>query len=411
MTRLGGAASFRLRRGVVAALLAVVGLLLAGVPAQAAVRPGAPVPAAAAATSQAGLIGVSCSAANACMAVGTVLKGSPVLKGFPLAESWNGMAWTMKAIPSPKGATNSDLYAVSCSAASSCMAVGMYEDAAAPHGVPFAEAWNGTAWTVETLPSPQGGSDPGPAGVSCASAQACLAVGNVIINGHNNAFSELWNGTTWTIPTTPRPTGTTYSLLSGVSCRAATFCMAIGNYQVNNSSKSRTLAEAWNGKTWAIEAAPNPKDGVNGAGLSGVACSSLLACTAVGGYDSLNNQGDLTLAEAWNGKTWAIKASPNPKGTSGSNLSGVSCRAANACMAVGGSGGNELFSEVWNGTAWTIKAVPVPQGATFTSLNSVSCGAKDACVAVGDEFNSSQAEVPVAEAWNGTAWTIKPVPF
>ena len=411
MTRLSETASFIVRRGVVATLLAVVGLLLASVPAQAAGGPGAPVPAAAAAASQAGLSGVSCSAANACMAVGTALKGSPVLKGFPLAESWNGTAWTMKAIPSPKGATNSDLYAVSCGAPSTCVAVGMYEDAAAPHGVPFAEAWNGTAWTVKTLPSPPGGSDPGLSGVSCASAQACLAVGNVIINGHNNAYSELWNGTVWAIKTTPRPTGTTYSLLGGVSCRAATSCTAVGNYQVNNSSKSKTLAEAWNGKTWAIKAAPNPKDGVNGADLSGVACSSPLACTAVGGYDSLNNQGDLTLAQAWNGKTWTIKTTPNPQGATGSNLSGVSCRAANACMAVGGSGANGLLSEVWNGTAWTIKAVPGPQGATFTSLNSVSCGAKNACATVGYEVNSSQAEVPVAEAWNGTAWTIKPVPF
>jgi hypothetical protein len=157
----------------------------------------------------------------------------------------------------------------------------------------------------------------------------------------------------------------------------------------------------------AQSAAPN---GANGAELSGVACSSLLACVAAGGYDSLNNQG-LTLAEGWNGKTWTIKATPNPSGATGSNLTGVSCRAANACMAVGGSGGNGLFAEAWNGTAWTIKAVPSPQGATFTFLNGVSCGAKAACVAVGDEFNSSQAEVPVAEAWNGTAWTIKPVPF
>jgi hypothetical protein len=215
---------------------------------------------AAAAASQADLLGVSCGAANACMAVGTLLSGSPVLKGFPLAESWNGTAWTVKATPNPKGATNSNLYAVSCSAASACMAVGMYEDAAAPHGVPFAEAWNGTAWTVMTLPSP-GGSGPGLSGVSCASAQACLAAGNVIINGHNNAFSELWNGKNWTIPATPRPTGTTYSLLSGVSCLSATSCTAVGNYQVNNSSKSRTLAEAWNGKSWAIKAAADPKNG------------------------------------------------------------------------------------------------------------------------------------------------------
>ena len=195
-----------------------------------------------------------------------------------------------------------------------------------------------------------------------------------------------------------------------MSCRSATFCTAVGNYQVNNSSKSRTLAEAWNGQTWAIEATSNPKDGANGAQLSGVACSSPLGCVAAGGYDSLNNQG-LTLAEGWNGKTWTIKATPNPSGATGSNLTGVSCRAANACMAVGGSGGNGLFAEAWNGTAWTIKAVPSPQGATFTFLNGVSCGAKNACVAVGYDFNSSQAEVPVAEAWNGTAWTIKPVPF
>ncbi len=275
MRRLGETASVISCRAVVAVLLTVVSMLLVSVPAQAAGRPGAPVPAAAAAASQAGLSGVSCSSADACTAVGTLLTGSPVLKGFSLAESWNGKSWTMKTTPNPKGATNSFLYGVSCRAASTCMAVGMYEDAAAPTGVPFAEAWNGTTWTVKTVPSPTGGSNSGLYGVSCASAHACVAVGNTIINGHNNLFSELWNGKTWTIKATPRPKGTTYSNLGDVSCRLVTSCTAVGEYQVNNSSTSRTLAEAWNGRTWAIEATPNPKVGVNGAGLSGVACSSL----------------------------------------------------------------------------------------------------------------------------------------
>jgi hypothetical protein len=53
---------------------------------------------------------------------------------------------------------------------------------------------------------------------------------------------------------------------------------------------------------------------------------------------------------------------------------------------------------------------PAPQGRRFHLLSGVSCRAKDACVAVGDEFNSSAAEVPVAEAWNGKTWTIKRVP-
>ncbi len=404
MRRLGETASFILRGGVVATLLTVLGLLPVSEPAQAAGRSGTPVPAAAAATSQAVLIGGSCSSADACMAVGTLLTGSPVLKGFSLAESWNGKAWRIRNTPNPKGATNSNLYAVSCSAASTCMAVGMYEDAKSPTGVPFAEAWNGTTWTVRTAPSPKGGTNSGLGGVSCSTARACVAVGGTIKNNHNNSFSELWNGKTWTIKTTPRPRGTTYSDLGDVSCRSAMFCTAVGDYQVNNSSKSRTLAEAWNGKTWAIEATPNPKDGVNGDGISGVACSSRRACVAVGGYGR-------TLAEAWNGHTWTIKATPNAKGATGSDLSGVSCRAASACMASGGSGGNGIFAEVWNGKKWTIKAVPHPKGATFTFLNSVSCGAKEACVAVGDEFNSSQAESPVAEAWNGKTWTIKTVPF
>ena len=291
-----------------------------------------------------------------------------MIAGFPLAESWNGKTWTVKPTPNPKGATNSNLYAVSCISASTCMAVGAYEDAAAPTGTPFTEAWNGKTWTIKTAPGPKGGSNSSLSGVSCISAKVCVAVGYTIIGNNNNAFSELWNGKDWTIKTTPRPSGTTYSDLGDISCRSATFCMATGDYQVNNSSKSRTLAEAWNGKAWTIKATPNPKDGVNGDGIPGVACSSPRACLAVGGYGS-------PLAEAWNGKAWTITAS-SPKGAAGGNLAGVSCIAANACMAVGNNSGNGIFAETWNGRTWTIKAVPSPKGAALTLLSSVSCGGR-----------------------------------
>ena len=132
-----------------------------------------------------------------------VLARPPVLKGHTLAESWNGTAWTMKTTANPKGATNSNLYAVSCSAVSTCMAVGMYEDAAAPHGIPFAEAWNGTAWTTKPAPNPKGGTNSGLYGVSCSAAQACVAVGNTIISGHNNAFRSC--GTARPGRSRPRP--------------------------------------------------------------------------------------------------------------------------------------------------------------------------------------------------------------
>jgi hypothetical protein len=398
----------RRRRGVIASLLTaggLLGLLLAGGSAQAAAWQDASSPTPAIVASQAGLQGVSCSSAHACMAVGTLLAGS----GRTLAERWNGTAWAVSHATNPKGATNSNFYAVSCSAANACMATGQFEDAAAPDGVPLAEVWNGKTWTVKHVPNPRGGTNGGLYGVSCSTARACVAVGNVIIKGHNNAFSEAWNGKTWTLKTTPRPAGTTYSLLGAVSCRSATFCIAVGNYELHNTSTARTLAEAWHGKAWTIQATPNPKDGVNGDGLNGVACTSRLACLAVGSYQAKGSTAR-TLAESWNGKTWTIKT-PHPKGAPGSSLTGVSCRAVNRCMAAGGSGANAIFAEAWNGRAWTLKTLTPPKDASFTSLNGVSCGANASCVAVGDEFDSSSTESPVVEVWNGTTWTLKPVPL
>ena len=389
------------RRGIAALLLTAAGLL-----AQAAGSPGA----AAATTSQAVLIGVSCSSADACVAVGTLLKGPPVTAGFPLAENWNGKTWTVKATPNPKGSTNSNLFAVSCISATTCMAVGSYDHAAAPTGAPFTELWNGKAWTIRTAPSPGGdNSNSSLIGVSCISARYCVAVGSTIAGGHNNAYSEVWNGKTWRIKPTPRPRRTTYSDLGTVSCRSATFCMATGNYQVHSSSKSRTLAEEWNGRAWAIKATPNPHDGVNGDGIPSVACSSPSACIAVGGYGTANGRAALSLVEAWNGRAWAIKASPHPKGAS-SNLSGVSCTTANSCLAVGSYRGG-LFSGMWNGRAWAIRAVAQPRKVTSALLNGVSCGARDACATVGDGSTTAETEIPVAEEWNGKTWSIKAVPF
>jgi hypothetical protein len=395
---LSTAVSFIGHRGLAAALLTVAGLLAQAVGGSSAD---------AATTSHAVLVGASCSSADACMAVGTLLKGPPVVAGFPLAESWNGKAWTIKATQNPKGSTNSNLYAVSCVSAKACMAVGSYEDAASPTGTPFTELWNGKTWAIKAAPSP-GGDNSSLIGVSCITAQYCVAVGFSIIGSNNNAYSEVWNGKTWAVRLTPRRSGTTYSSLGAVSCRSATFCLAVGDYQVNDSSKSRTLAEEWNGRTWAIKATPNPNDGVNGDGIPSVACTSPSACIAAGSYGTPNNRAAVSLVEAWNGHAWAIKAAPRPNGGN-SSLSGVSCTAANSCMTVGNHSGG-VFSGVWNGKTWAIKAVPQPKGLTFALMDGVSCGARNACIAVGDGFNSSETEIPFAGAWNGKTWAIKAVP-
>lgn len=115
---------------------------------------------------------VSCPSAGACEAVGFYRNASGATA--PLAESWNGTAWTRQAAP-PKVA----LEAVSCTAADSCEAVG-----ASGTGL-IAEAWNGTAWTAQAVPAPAGAASPSLTGLSCVSADFCEAVGS-----YDNSASE-----------------------------------------------------------------------------------------------------------------------------------------------------------------------------------------------------------------------------
>ncbi len=50
----------------------------------------------------------------------------------------------------PRRARIAEFNSVSCTSATSCMAVGDYSDQAGSTDTSFAEQWNGTVWTVET---------------------------------------------------------------------------------------------------------------------------------------------------------------------------------------------------------------------------------------------------------------------
>jgi hypothetical protein len=69
---------------------------------------------------------VSCTSATNWTAVGYYYcaSGSTVT----LAEQWNGTTWTVEVTPSPAGADESPLNSVSCTAASTCTAVGEYQN-------------------------------------------------------------------------------------------------------------------------------------------------------------------------------------------------------------------------------------------------------------------------------------------
>jgi len=282
------------------------------------------------------LLAVSCTTADDCEAVGLYENDSDT--EVPFAEMWNGSVWTAQSTPIPSG-SGGLLNSVSCTSADNCEAVGHYSDGTPvpDASLPLAEVWNGTTWTMQSTPSPS--SNGGTLftvelnGISCLSADNCEAVGLYAYDqGGQYALAEVWNGSTWTVQSVPNPSDAYYIGLDSVSCTTADYCEAVGNYAASNENFS--LAEVWNGSTWTVQSVPNPSDGSFNY-LNAVSCTTGNDCEAVGYYYENATGGSLALAEVWNGSRWALQNAPNPSSSESSGLLAASCTGVDACEATG----------------------------------------------------------------------------
>jgi hypothetical protein len=141
-----------------------------------------------------------CSSPTACIAVGKDGSSSP------LAEQWNGSDWSI--LTTASAAPGSNFTSLSCTAPSSCMAVGTSADGG------FAEQLRGSTWTVLAY------FDNNPGGVSCVSARSCASVGGSLAH---------WDGSSWSFPLAmPRGVGTSASLGGVVCTRSLSGCIAVG---------------------------------------------------------------------------------------------------------------------------------------------------------------------------------------
>jgi hypothetical protein len=299
------------------------------------------------------LDGVSCPAQADCTAVGG------------LAEQWNGSSWSEQTLPQAP-------VAVACTAPASCTAI----------GASGADYWDGTSWTSQTIPVPAGATDIELQAVSCDSTTNCTATGLYFtpsggIHGYSMPLAEHWDGTSWTLDTVPRLADASSEALTGVSCPTATRCIAVGDYIVKGTSGGGLpLAARWNGIRWTVQVMPHPA-GAQFALPNALSCSRVTQCTAVGVWSDGSTGGPL--AEGWNGTTWTIQ-----QATAGADLRAVSCPTASWCTAVGDNGGDSGYAEYWDGTSWTAQATPVPHGhANGAGLLGISCQSVFHCTAVG----------------------------
>src|SRR5579884_2339075 len=229
-------------------------------------------------------------------------------------------------VPSPNASTTETnlLQDVSCITASDCMAVGYYSISSSTYQT-LIEEWNGTSWSIVSSPNTSTTAYNFLYGVSCVSASDCIAVGYYDTGSYDQTLIEEWNGTSWSIVSSPNTYTTENNSLYGVSCVSASDCWAVG-YYYTGSSTYQTLIEEWNGTSWSIVTSANTSTGQNNI-LYGVSCVSSSFCMAAGQYVNSGGYGQ-TLAEEWNGTSWSLVTSPNTSTTQDNYLYGVSCVSA-----------------------------------------------------------------------------------
>jgi PKD repeat protein len=336
--------------------------------------------------------GISCAQANQCVAVGWNWNLEVHTKAT-LAELWNGKSWSVLPTPNPPGLSEGwahEWYAVfqgvSCASASDCIAVGRYRNSPEEVAKPLAEHWDGSKWSLIPAVAPSGATASGFEGASCTTPTACTAVGwSEDGSGNMQVLAERWDGSKWSIQSTPNPGGSTLNRLASISCSSATICTTVG-WSGGFTQTRKPFAERWDGSAWGIQSTPtpsNPSGGVSEAGLEGVSCTSPSECTAVG----IVRKGPtfVTLAERWDGSQWTAQSTPTPYEEG--ELHSVSCTSSNACTAAGtyyNSSWRPLI-ERWNGTGWSVLEIVTPSAPAGywheNGLSSISCA--NACNAAG----------------------------
>ena len=168
------------------------------------------------------MMSVSCTSATSCVAVGYF----DDLKYQTLALSFDGTNWTIVASPSSDPNQNNFLESVSCTSATSCVAVGYYRPG--NRNQTLVLSFDGTTWTQTTSPNTNVADHNYLYSVSCISATSCIAVGAYNEGADDHTLVLSFDGTAWTQITSPNSDPLLDNELDSVFCVASSSCTAVG---------------------------------------------------------------------------------------------------------------------------------------------------------------------------------------
>lgn len=323
-----------------------------------------------------------------------------------LVQHWDGSTWTQVASPSPGGPYGSELKGVSAVGPASVWAVGTYQVESSAFK-PLIEHWNGRQWNVVAPPSFGQSQDVELDAVSAVSSTDVWAVGVYDPPGPDTQASLAihWDGTAWSIVSTPHPSGTSRYLL-GVSATSSASGWAVGastgllgdGLATDGIAPLSTMALRWNGHTWSRSSTPNAGSESNQ--LNAVSTVQTGSTWAVGSYAN-NATTSFGLVEHFVGGVWHRVTVPGLG--AGTTLDGVSGSVADDVWIVGRTGGFSnpvALMAHWDGTSWHVYTGPGPAGITMQGV--VDDGVNRTW-SVGIRA-ASNGFFAVRESWNGHVW-------
>src|SRR3984957_7562174 len=223
---------------------------------------------------------VSCVDSTDCLAVGgTTIGSGESAQIVPLIEWLNDGTWTQPSSPTVDGGT---LDAVSCNTTTNCTAVGStIVDPESGAEETLAETLSASTWTVDTTPDP--GTFSELHGVYCSNPNGCIAVGAWSPGSHTETLVTTWDGSAWSVVSSLSKGYA--SSLDGISCISSSDCVAVGSNQpAQNPTPKKpvsTLVESWDGTTWSMTTSPSRLGSVQ-QNLASVSCANSASCMAIG---------------------------------------------------------------------------------------------------------------------------------
>ena len=237
-------------------------------------------------------------------------------------------------------------------------------------------------------------------GVSALSTSNAWAVGNGYLNGYYRTRAEHWNGTAWSIKTTPNVGTNDLEQLDSVAAISSNNVWAVGF--TGPSAFESTIIEHWNGSNWKLVTSPNP--GAKNR-LNGIAAVSPKNLWAVGYSD-----GNMLILH-YNGSTWSRVTVANRVGDTQDHLLAVGRVPGTSQVWAVGTGftgaGWVTLTLRYSGGHWTV--VNSPNRGSTPLLDGVAAISPTNAWAVGYDYGTSGNEA-LAEHWNGTKWSIKSTP-